>query len=54
MSIDEAVKLLAMVLAWQDGGNENEIEDARTDVTWLDTAQQCLDDLQEMNLWMPR
>ena len=54
MKRDEALRLVAMVLAWQDGAKELEVEDAPKDVSWMDSAQQCLEDLQEWDLWEPR
>jgi hypothetical protein len=41
MTIDE----IARVLAWADGCNAQEIQAASSEVLWLDSAQQCLEDL---------
>jgi hypothetical protein len=54
MKRDEALRLVAMVLAWQDGAQALEVEDAPKDVSWMDTAHQCLEDLQDWDLWEPR
>jgi hypothetical protein len=41
MTIEE----IARVLAWADGCDAQEIKAASSEVLWLDSAQQCLEDL---------
>jgi hypothetical protein len=41
MTIEE----IARVLAWADGCNTQEIQAASSEVLWLDSAQQCLEDI---------
>jgi hypothetical protein len=43
MTIEE----IARVLAWADGCDAQEIKAASSEVLWLDSAQQCLEDLNE-------
>ena len=43
------IEQIARVLAWADGCNAEEIAKAPSEVLWLDSAQQCLEDLGEMS-----
>ena len=47
MTPEEALRLVAMVLAWQDGAQALEVEHAPRELAWLDGAQQCLEDLHQ-------
>ena len=49
MTIEE----VARVLAWADGCNGQEIQAASSEVLWLDSAQQCLEDLKEEGTGVP-
>ena len=51
MTDDQLVQLVAQVLAWQDGGIEEECRAAATTATLLDYAQQCMEDLRDWGIW---
>jgi len=53
MTRPEAIQLIAMVLAWQDGFLGHELRQARLGFDWQEAADECIDDLIEAGAWGP-
>lgn len=53
MNRDEAIQLIAMVLAWQDGFLGRDLRQARLDVDWQEAADECIADLIQADAWGP-